>query len=147
MQRQLVIDRSSFDVLQALTNGQHTSHWWRCHTRFDPDHRLLSWQWYNTDGSFHYITHAQVAEYEPGLFLRLHYMWHYDSRQAMQPIGPFNMLFECTPQAGQTLLTMQVSPMKAGAPHLQPDVEEIAAGWDEMLPKLRTYLERRPAII
>lgn len=147
MQRQLVIDRSSFDVLQALTSSQHTSHWWQCQTRFDPEHELLSWQWRNEQGDFEFIVHARVADYEPGLYLRLANIWHYDKKRSVQPVGPFEMLFECTPQAGQTLLMMEITAATASMPYLQPHMEEIVNGWDEMIPKLRAYLERPPAII
>lgn len=142
LHKQIIIERSTAEVLNAFLYSKHTRQWWYgCDTYFDLALHCLSWQWRKPDGAFQYITHATIKQYEAGLFLEMENVWQYDFEKT-EPIGPVNLLLECTPQAGHTLLIVKHRCFKCGNLGWDEYFEAVDKGWDAVLPRLKEYLEK-----
>ena len=115
--------------------------WWQgCHTFADVAAGYISWQWRDADGRFQYISSGAIHQYEPGLFLQLRHMWQYDFEKA-NPLGPVDLLIECTPQSGHTLLHIQHGPFATHSAEWQAYAAAVESGWQQVLPQLKQYLE------
>lgn len=141
--KQIIIQRNVFEVLEAFVKTEHTAQWWMgCQSFFDQKAGILSWQWRNAEGGFDYITHCQVVQYQEGLFLELNNIWQY-SRTDQTPIGPLQLLVECTPHSGATMLVLRSSGFLADDPRWKKYYDDVNKGWDMVLPQLKQYLEQR----
>jgi uncharacterized protein YndB with AHSA1/START domain len=142
LHKQIIIERSTAEVLNAFLYSKHTRQWWYgCEVFFDGSARCLSWQWRKPDGAFQYITHGSIKQYEAGLFLELENVWQYDFEKA-EPIGPVSLLLECTPQAGHTLLIVKHRSFKGSNLMWDEYFNAVDKGWDAVLPRLKEYLEQ-----
>ncbi|MCC6762529.1 MAG: SRPBCC domain-containing protein [Chitinophagaceae bacterium] len=138
---QIIIHRPSSEVLEAFLHTQHTQAWWQgCHTFADVAAGYISWQWRDADGRFQYISSGALQQYEPGLFLQIRHMWQYDVEKA-NPLGPVDLLIECTPQSGHTLLHIQHGPFATHSAEWQAYAAAVESGWQQVLPQLKQYLE------
>jgi uncharacterized protein YndB with AHSA1/START domain len=138
----IVIAKDSFSVLDAFTLYFHTRHWWGCQgtlVRTMPG-GIASWQWRPFDSHFSYITHGMVKQYEAGLYLQVENIWQYDFEMP-EPLGPINLLIECTPQAGSTLLSVVHSGFVPNQPLWDEYYTSVKDGWEIVLPRLKAYLE------
>ena len=143
LHKQIIIERNPVEVLTAFLYSKHTRLWWNgCETFFDLASHCLSWQWRQPDGAIQYLTHGTVKQYEAGLFLELENIWQYDHSKP-DPIGPVQLLLECTPQAGHTLLVVKHSGFRTGQMQWDEYLDAVDKGWDWVLPQLKAYLERR----
>lgn len=143
IQTQIIIERPSTEVLEAFLDSKHTTQWWlRCETFADVfSKNTISWQWRDEEGKFLYITHGHVAGYQAGIFLELENMWQYDFTSSINPVGPLNLLLECTPQAGHTLLVVRHTGFENITTDAQVFYKAVEDGWALVLPQLKKYLE------
>lgn len=143
MDKQIIIRRPTAEVLEAFLKTVHTAQWWQgCQTHVDEAAGMLSWYWRNHEGSFAYITHARIQQYQPGLFLELNDIWQYSKTDAA-PIGPLRLLLECTPHSDATMLVLRSSGFISGDARWKQYYDDVNKGWDEVLPRLKQYLEQR----
>jgi uncharacterized protein YndB with AHSA1/START domain len=140
---QIIIERPSTEVLEAFLHSRHTSQWWLgCQTLADTQSaKIISWQWRDEAGKFLYITHGQIAGYEPGIFLAVENIWQYDFTSSIHPVGPLKLLLECTPQAGHTLFIVHHTGFENIATDIQVFYKAVEDGWASVLPQLKKYLE------
>ena len=141
--KQIIIRRPPSEVLEAFLKTTDTQQWWLgCQTYVDEAAAMLSWQWRNLEGCFNYITHARIQQYQPGLFLELNDIWQY-SKTDPTPIGPVQLLIECTPHSDATMLVLRSTGFKSSEARWQQYYDDVSTGWDTVLPQLKQYLEQR----
>jgi uncharacterized protein YndB with AHSA1/START domain len=143
IQTQIIIERSSTEVLEAFLHSRHTSQWWLgCETFADVHfNNTISWQWRDESGRFLYITHGHIAGYQAGIFLEIENIWQYDFTSSINPVGPLKLLLECTPQAGHTLLVVRHTGFENIAKDGQAFYKAVTDGWALVLPQLKKHLE------
>ncbi len=144
VERQIVVNRSPFEVLNAFMKTSETAAWWNgCQTFCQPKKSgILSWQWRNAAGHFLYITHGTIQQYEPGLFLDIENIWQYNFAGS-ELLGPLHLLIECTPQAGSTLLIIRHSGFTDANEQWMQYCQDVENGWNTVLPQLKVHLEKR----
>jgi uncharacterized protein YndB with AHSA1/START domain len=141
--KQIIIERNCHEVLAAFLETRHTETWWQgCQTFFQKEQHVLSWYWRDAAGNFQSVTHGQVAAYEAGLFLLLRDCWQY-SQEAPEPIGPVELLIECTPHNGAGLLVIRHDCFTETGEQWKAYAEAVSSGWDIALQNLKSYLEMK----
>jgi len=67
-------------------------------------------------------------------------IWQYDFSSS-NPVGPLQLLLECTPQAGHTLLVLRHTGFENIATDVQAFYKAVEDGWALVLPQLKKHLE------
>lgn len=136
----IIIHTTPSNVINAFTEQRHLAGWWGVHSSLvqTTPGGLYLLAWTGAGGSYDYVNTGIVKAYEAGLFLEIEKLSYLNPQR--QPLGPMNLLIECSPHNTSTYVHICQSGYQSGG-DWDWFYEVATENWPKALQLLKRYLE------